>query len=246
MKKSHLHTVLAISLAAWTGLAAAHQIWIEQAAGEKTASVRFGEFGENLRETSPGLLDKFVAPKATLLSAKGEQSANAVKNAKGFSLPFGAAGGESIIAEDASYPLYNWKQGDKSTVNRYHPAARLITGFAAQQPKLNLDLVPTGKPGEFKLFLKGQPQAKTKVNLVTQSGWAKEGKTDEQGVVSFDMPWKGTYVAEVSVNDRTAGERPGANGPEKFEGVSYVTTLTYVKADGMEPLPAPPAATPAK
>jgi uncharacterized GH25 family protein len=246
MKKSHLHIALAVSLFASSGLASAHQIWIEQAVGEKTASVRFGEFGENLRETSPGLLDKFGKPKATLLSTKGEQSVDAVKSAKGLSLPFGAAGGESIVAEDPSYPLYNRKQGDESTLNRYYPAARLITSFAAQQPKLSLDLVPTGKPGEFKLFLKGQPKAKTKVTLVTQSGWAKEGKTDEQGVVSFDMPWKGTYVAEVSVNERGAGERPGANGPEKFESVSYVTTLTYVKADGMEPLPAPPAATPAK
>ncbi|MBX3665002.1 MAG: cobalt ABC transporter substrate-binding protein [Burkholderiales bacterium] len=246
MNKTSIATALTLALLGIAGAAQAHQIWLEQPAGRKTAIVRFGEFGENLRETSPGLLDKFGKPVATLLSAKGEQTVDARKAGSGFELPFGAARGDAIIAEDLNYPLYTWKQGDKETINWYRPAARLITGFAEQQPKLTLDLVPTGKTGEFKLFLKGQPKAKTKVTLVTQSGWAKEGHTDEQGLVKFDMPWSGTYVAEVSVNERSPGERPGANGPEKFDGVSYVTTVTYVKSDGMAPIPAGPAATPGK
>ncbi|MES2511321.1 MAG: cobalt ABC transporter substrate-binding protein [Pseudomonadota bacterium] len=246
MSKTFNVLATALALTGFSGMVQAHQIWLEQPAGQKTAIVRFGEFGENLREISPGLLDKFGKPTATLLSTKGEQAVDARKSATGFELPFGAAPGESIVAEDAAYPFYTWKQGDKSTTNWYLPAARLITSFSAQQPKLALDLVPTGNNGEFKLFLKGQPKAKTKVSLVTQSGWAKEGHTDEQGLVKFDMPWQGTYVAEVSVNDRTAGERAGAAGAEKYDGISYVTTVTYVKANGMAALAAGPAAAPGK
>lgn len=246
MTKTFTSVSLAIALLGSAAAAQAHQIWLEQPAGQKTAIVRFGEFGENLRETSPGLLDKFVKPTATLLSAKGEQTVDARKSGTGFELPFGAARGDSIVAEEAGYALYAGKFAGKDTMNWYLPAARLITSFAAQPPKLALDLVPTGNAGEFKLFLKGQPKPKTKVTLVTQSGWAKEGHTDEQGVVKFDMPWKGTYVAEVATTDRTAGERPGANGPEKFDAVSYVTTVTYVKPGGIAPLPAGPAATPGK
>lgn len=218
----------------------AHQIWIEQPDGQN-AVIRFGEFGENLREASPGLLDKFGKPVGTLITTKGEQKSDASKTANGFTLPFKAAPGDSILAEDASYPLYTWKQQGKDTTNWFLPAARLITSFAAQQPRLALDLVPTGKDGEFKLFFKEQPKAKTKVTLVTESGWTKEAHTDEQGVVKFDMPWKGVYVAEVSFNDRTAGER----GAEKYDGVSYATTVTYVNADGLAPVPAGPPATPA-
>jgi hypothetical protein len=55
--------------------AQAHQIWIEQAEGQN-AVVRFGEYGENLREASPGLLDKFAKVTATLISAKGEQKSD--------------------------------------------------------------------------------------------------------------------------------------------------------------------------
>jgi len=246
MNKISTFASAAFALLGFAQAAQAHQIWIEQPAGQKDAVVRFGEYGENLREASPGLLDKFGKPTATLLSAKGEQRVDARKTSSGYALPFGAARGDSIVAEDAGYPLYTWKQGDKETLNRYYPAARFITSFAPQQPKLVLDLVPTGKAGEFKLVFKGQPKAKTKVALVTQSGWSKEGHTDEQGLVKFDMPWKGTYVAEVSLNDRDAGERTGANGAEKFEGTSYVTTLTYVKPDGVAAIPAGPAATPNK
>jgi hypothetical protein len=224
--------------------AQAHQIWIEQAEGK--AIVRFGEYGENLREVSPGLLDKFVKVTGTLVSAKGEQKSDATKTTNGFTLPFSAAADDALLAEDASYPLYTWKQQGKDTTNWYYPAARFITSFAAQQPKLVLDLVPTGEVGQFKLFFKDQAKAKTKVTLVTESGWSKEGHTDEQGLVKFDMPWKGVYVVEVSFNDRTAGERTGTNGAEKYDGVSYATTVTFLNPNGLTAIPAGPPATPGK
>lgn len=241
-------TKLPIALTALLSLsvpAQAHQIWLEQADG-RSAAIRFGEFGENLREASPGLLDKFVKPTGTLVSATGETVAPASKGADGFTLPFRAESGDSIVAEDALYPLYASKQAGKDTLNRYYPAARLVTSFAEQQPKLTLDLVPTGEPGRLKLVFKGQPRPKTKVTLVTQSGWSKEAQTDEKGLVSFDMPWSGTYVAEVSVNEQSGGERAGAQGPETFEATSYATTLTYVSATGLPPIPAGPPAAPNK
>jgi len=234
-----------IALLAAVTPAKSHQIWIEQSAGQN-AVVRFGEFGENLREASPGLLDKFVKVTATLISAKGEQKSDATKSANGFTLPFAAASGDVIIAQDANYPLYTWKQQGKDTTNWFYPAARYITGFAAQQPKLVFDLVPTGEEGQFKLFFKEQPKAKIKVTLVTESGWSKEAHTDEQGLVKFDMPWKGTYVTEVSFNDRNPGERAGTSGAEKYDGVSYSTTVTFVHDKGLAPIPASPPAMPGK
>ena len=237
---TRVSTMLAVLLGAATPLQA-HQIWIEQPA-DGNATIRFGEFGDNLRETSPGLLDKFGAPTGTLISTGGEKQAEAAKTEDGLTLPFRAAPGDSIVAQDARYPLYTWKE----TTSWFRPAARLITGFDAAAPKLTLDLVPAGQPGQFKLFFKGEPKPKTKVAFVTQSGWSKEGWTDEQGLVAFDMPWKGTYVAEVSVNEPAPGEREATGGPEKYDAVSYVTSVTYVKPDGLAPLPAGPVGTPSK
>lgn len=243
MNKPTLALVAALGLLAVP--AQAHQIWIEQTE-QGAPVVRFGEFGDNLREVSPGLLDRFARPAGILISGKTEKSADAVKATDGFTLPFKPGAGDSVVAQDADYPLFTRKQGETETTNRYLPAARLITSFAEQAPKLALDLVPTGKQGEFRLVFQGEAKPKTKVTLVTQSGWAREGQTDKDGLVSFDLPWKGIYVAEVSVTDTTPGERQGTNGPEKFQGVSYVTTLSFVQGQGLEPVPAGPAAPPNK
>ncbi len=144
----------------------AHQIWIEQAEGQN-AVVRFGEFGENLREASPGLLDKFAKVTGTLISAKGEQKSDATKTANGFSLPFSAAPATALSRRMRATRSISGSNKAKTSTTGSIPRHAYITGFAAQQPKLVLDLVPTGQEGQFKLFFKDQPKAKTKVTLVT-------------------------------------------------------------------------------
>ncbi|NSX03256.1 DUF4198 domain-containing protein [Cupriavidus gilardii] len=231
---------LAFALTAFATAAHAHQIWIEQGPGGN-ASVRFGEFAENLREVSPGTLDKLGVPSAALISARGEQAADGVKTADGFALPFKASRGDAIVAQAPHYALYPFKRGDQQLTGWYFPAARLVTDFAPQAPKLALDVVPAGKAGQLQVFFRGKPLPKAKVALVTQSGWAKEKQTDDQGKVAFDMPWQGMYVAEVSHQDETPGERQGPGGPERYHRVDYVSTLTFVKPDGLPAVPAAPA-----
>jgi hypothetical protein len=220
----------------------AHQIWLEQPEGQNTI-LRFGEFGENLRETSPGLLDRLGQPTATLIAAGKETPLTVTKAADGFTLSGKLSPGQSIVAEDAAFPLRTFKQEGKDVTSWYHPAARFIADDMAQTPKLTLDLTPTGKAGEFRLTFKGQPLARTEVHLLVQSGWGKEARTNAEGVVTFDFPWQGQYVLEASHIDRTPGERPGAG---KYDGINYVTTLTRVKPDGLPPVPAGPAQTPNK
>ena len=55
-----------------TASAHAHQLWLEHNA--QGTRLYFGEFGDNLREVSPGRLDKFVGLTAMHLSAKGERA----------------------------------------------------------------------------------------------------------------------------------------------------------------------------
>ncbi|KAF1049575.1 DUF4198 domain-containing protein [Xylophilus sp.] len=242
MKASFRLLALAAALAA--SAAQAHQIWLEQPAAGQNPVIRFGEFGENLREASPGLLDRFGQPTATLLSSRGESPLAVTKTADGFRLAGRPAAGESIVAEDAAFPLRKFKQGDKEVTSWYRPAARFATRLDAQQPRLDFDITPTGKQGEFRVTFKGQPLPKAKVQVLVQSGWAKEEHADEQGLVHFDLPWKGQYVIEASHIDRTPGERQGSNGAEKYDGVNYVTTLTFVKTGGAAAIAAGPAAKP--
>lgn len=212
--------------------AQAHHVWLQQDA--KSAKLYFGEFAENLREVSPGRLDKFVQPTAVLLGSNGDKTLDLNKGKDGFALSARAGKNESIIAEEAHYPVLERKVGETVTRTAWTPAARLVTSDAEQAPRLTLDIVPTGKRGEFKLFYKGQPLAKTKINVQVPAGWSKESHTDEQGVVKFDLPWQGTYVVEAHHTDKTAGERDG----KPYDIASFVTSLTLTQAKGIKAVPA--------
>jgi hypothetical protein len=54
------------------------------------------------------------------------------------------------------------------------------------------------------------------------------------------------YVVEVHHTDKTPGERASPQGTEKFDMASYVTSLSFVQAEGLAPLAALPAAEPNK
>ena len=222
------------------GTASAHQIWLQQ--DGKAASVYFGEFGDNLREASPGQLDKFSIEHATWIAPSGSKPLQARKTAGAFVLNGKVASGESIIVEERNYPSWEEKKEGKATRTVWIPAARLLADGKAQAPALTLDLVPTGKPGQFQVSYQGKPLAQAKVNAVVQSGWGKEAWSDAQGLVSFPLPWKGTYVLEVQHTDKTAGQR----GAEHYDKAMYVTTVSLVQPQGVAPLPAAPAQPPSK
>ena len=267
MKPKTLSQTLCAGIAAIAlgSAAGAHELWLEQPEGEN-AILRFGEFGENLRETSPGLLDNFVAPTATLFAKDKTRPLVFTKTATGFGLPVRLTPGESLIAEDARLPIRAapregsprdgasqrqregrpeagtppQREARAGTRNWHWPAARLITDFSAQAPRLALDIVPAGKPGTFKVTFNEKPLPKASVEISVQSGWSKRARTDDEGRVTFDLPWQGQYVMSVSHADRTPGERDG----EKYDGINYATTLTLVRPAGAAPIPAGPAAKP--
>lgn len=242
MNRIAIHTLAAGLAALCAAGAQAHQVWLEQDA--QGARLYFGEFGDNLREASPGLLDKFVKPGARAVDGKGiEREIALAKQPGAFQLAAKAARGESLIAQEANYPVIEKKEGDK-VVSRstWTPAARWVADAQAQAPKLTLDVVPTGKAGEFAVFYKGQPLPDAKVEVVAQSGWARTVHAGKDGRFSAALPWKGLYALEVRHTDKSGAERDG----QKVDSASYVTTLTLALDDGLAPLPAPPAAAPNK
>jgi uncharacterized GH25 family protein len=217
--------------------AEAHQIWLEQSGGK--ARLFFGEFNENLREASPGSLDK-LQPMARLVSAAGEAPVELTKGKNAFALKAAAKAGDSLIAEDTRYPAFDRKQGEKTARTVWIPAARHVGDFASREPKLTLDVVPAGKPGAFKVFYQGKPLPKAKVEVIAASGWTQSLRTDDDGAASLALPWKGRYVVEVRHSDPT----PGTRGAEAYDVVNYVTTLSFARGQGMAGPPPPPPAPP--
>lgn len=227
--------VSACLLAALAGTAQAHQVWIEATGNQ--AQLHFGEYADNLRETSPGALDKFEGVPVLAQQAGGQsRQVPGQRAASAFTYALPADTADSLFAE-APYPLIDRSKAGKPAL-LWRPAARWVAGLgkpvAATAP---LDLVPTERAGELRVVFNGQPLPKTQVTLVSPSGWAREAQTGADGTVRFALPWKGQYVAEVKHSDTAPGERNGA----KFGETSYITTLTFAQAEGMES-PALPAA----
>ena len=130
-QKMKLLSIAALALSASLS-AQAHQIWIEQdAAG---ARLYLGEFADNLRETSPGMLDKFSLTSARLQTAQGERPVQLSKQATAFALSARAGAAESLLAQESGYPSWEQKKADKTERHIWTPAARWVPDFGARAP----------------------------------------------------------------------------------------------------------------
>ena len=212
------------------GTAAAHTIWVEREGDG--ARIYFGEFDENLREASPGLLDR-LKPEAKVA---GGDTALKVDKQAGFFAVAGAVGkDDSIVAENVAV---GERRGDKPTKVLTRLGARTVADFKEQAPVNTLDIVPAGKPGLFKVFYQGKPLSKAKAELIAESGWKREFKTDEQGAFEATLPWRGAYVIEVQHTDAT----PGKRGEEAYDSIRCASTL-FVRVADRQQGPPPPALT---
>jgi hypothetical protein len=217
------------------GPASAHHIWLEPDGA--AARLYFGEFGENLREASPGALDR-LQPQARVVTRNGERPLTLEKSANGFVVKDTVGPADAIVAEDVRWPAFTRKDGGRGI---YWPAARLAVEGQTYAPVLTLDVVPIGDD-TYRVVFKGKPVAKAKVSVLTPAGWQRELNTADDGSIKVALPWRGTYVLEVHHDDQT----PGKRGDEAYNVVNHVTSLTVTRKQGLEPPTALPAAPPHK
>jgi hypothetical protein len=220
----------------WTTGASAHHLWLE--ADGQGARLYFGEFDENLREASPGLLDRFKPLPEAKAVGSATQPLKIEKTPGAFALSGTIGAGDSIVAQQTR--MGERKQDGKVVRTLGTLAARWVPDFAERAPVLMLDVVPTGKPGAFKVVYDGQPLPKAKLELIAESGWKKELRTDEHGGFTAATPWRGTYVIEIEVVDATAG----GEGAHAYDRKRFVTSLSFKVAQGLEGPPAPPLTEP--
>jgi len=217
---------------------AAHHVWIEQEADGKYR-LYFGEFAENLKEVAGKLLDR-VEPAVRLQSSSGENPVQTKRRTDGIDLLANLGTGESFIAEDIRYPVSERKVGERTVRSAYQPAARFVPDLGVRKPVLTLDVLPSDKTGRFKVEFRNAALPKAKVNVIAVSGWSRELRTGEDGTFDISLPWKGVYAIEVSHTDRVPRQIDGVS----IDQTSFVTTLSFTQANGLESLPRPPSAKP--
>lgn len=229
--------LLTALLACGASSAQAHQVWLESTSGQ--ARLYFGEFNENLREASPGALDKFLG--VPELMQQTTSSAQPLTGKIGpDSFRYAAKSDAHTLFATPQYPLIDRSKRELPAM-LYVPSARWVAGLtkAVEPNPQALDLVPTGQAGQFKVTYKGVPMPKVAVQMAAPSGWTREERTAEDGTVSFELPWKGQYVAEVKHTDKSGGEAQG----QTYGEASLVTTLSFVQKKGAVSPALPPAPT---
>lgn len=81
-------------------------------------------------------------------------------------------------------------------------------------------------PTKIQVFMDGTPQAKGKVIVTSENGWAKEFTANEAGEITFSPIWKGKYVLEATNFKKGEGELQGNVYESTWQGA---TAVMYVQ-----------------
>lgn len=240
--------LLPLTLLLAAGQAAAHQLWIEPVEGG--AAMHFGYLDRNLREISPGRLDSIVQPKAERVHTNGQAETLALQPKQDqlfMPLEQSLESGESLVLNFANGPVY-----ERDGVGTHWTLAARYAADPLEKAdkRLEFDLVPTGKLGEFQVTLHGEPVTNHTVRLATEFGWRMERNTNHEGLVSFPaLPWQGLYVvaANHTVDEEGKGERALADGSTEainYHRRGFITTLTFDLKEGLPKVPRLPKSPP--
>jgi len=198
----------------------AHYVWLEYDVSG-AARAYFGEWIDDIREKTGGMLDRIKAPRAFLGSSSDPLPIKRNEN----NLEITVKGsGDVRLVENSMPPRDDKEKGGRTRTIYYAKAGRSET-----TAKLDLELVPTVANGNtFILLFFGSPLPKAELTIIGPSKWEKPLTTDEQGRVSLPMPWSGRYVLEVTYFE----EKAGGSGEEKFDRTRHISSLSFMQPSG--------------
>jgi len=190
----------------------AHSVWIEPFDGKMV--IRFAE-PANSFEKSPGYLDSLSGPVAFTIITNAPVIVETPKKTNHF-LMIGAeatnvAGVETIFTVRAKRKPHFYA--------RWQP-----DGGGAGLPFLTLDLVPTGKPGEVRVYFRGQPLGGIKATLRTPDDTEKEFVADAEGFIRFASKQSGQHLLTIAHHREPIG---GFHGGRAYEQTSHNAALTW-------------------
>ena len=105
----------------------AHQVWLENAGGQ--ARLHFGEFNDNLRETSPGRLDQFKGVPVLEQQRTGAAAQRVEGQLGKDAFVYPAAGTPDTLFATASYPLIDRSKRNLPAMV-WQPSARWVASLA--------------------------------------------------------------------------------------------------------------------
>lgn len=213
MMRSLLSSLLLGLVSLVPAVSSAHSVWIEEVGGGNLA-VRFAEWGEDF-ETSPGHLDSFALVSGWTFDAEGKSVVLDTEKKKDqfFLAKSEAAKPAFAQAHFAIRKLHDDKPARAPIFYcRWQPE-----GAGEGKPAMTMDIVPTGKPGEARVYFRGKPLGGVEVGLHAPAGDEQKLTADAEGFVRVaDLSKPGPYLLTVA---RYSEDLPGF-----FNGVPFGIT----------------------
>lgn len=86
----------------------------------------------------------------------------------------------------------------------------LKTGRVNTQSFVDFDIVPLNKDSNsFKILFKNEPIKKSKITVISPTGWEKTFMSSDKGEFTIHTPWIGKYLLKAEIHDNTKGEIDG-------------------------------------
>lgn len=98
----------------------------------------------------------------------------------------------------------------------YHALAKVNVGNAKGQTKAwndkgitVRDISKSKNEVQLQVLYKNKPLAKNEVKIFVSDLWSKTLETDENGLISFKLPWQTKYILETTTKEEVPGEYKG-------------------------------------
>ena len=188
----------------------AHEIWLELDEKKNEAKLFFGHFDG--KQTESG--EKFARIKEGV-----SYPAELVKDVKrdDNSITYTLSKKSDIAVVRASEP----RKARNSEIVEYRIAYNKA-GRTSTEAIVDFDIVPVAKDSNsFKLLFKNEPVKKSKVKVISPTGWEKTFELDDKGEFTIHTPWIGKYLLQASLEDETKGEVDGKTFDKTIHSISH-------------------------
>ncbi len=224
----------------------AHYLWIETAptgkiGKEQEVRVYFGEYTYGLQEEVRGEgFEKVKKFKVWVIAPNGEKTELAFEpKEKYYSASFTpeSAGTYTIALNNDEIEVIDYTQYDFGIFKtHYHSVAKVVVkgglrNTAANNPEgltivdHSKNAIEKGAEQTLQVLYKGEPLAEAEVIVFVADLWSKELETDEQGKVTFKLPWETKYIIEVSKKEEVPGNYNGQDYEFIYHAVTYSIQL---------------------
>ncbi|MBA4746839.1 MAG: DUF4198 domain-containing protein [Muricauda sp.] len=232
--KKLIATLLLITLPVLS--ASAHYLWIETNGNGKLGQkqeirVHYGEYTYGVIEKVKGeafpLVSKFtlwvIAPDGT----KTELSTEAKEDHYLASFTPSQNGVYTIALNNNEIDVIDYTEYDFGIFKtHYHSTAKVLVGTDGDTKTANPEgivvkqLENDGEEIKLQVVYKGKPLAKNELKVYVSDLWSKTLYTDDNGEVSFALPWNTKYIVETTTKE----EIPGTYNGDDYEFIWHCAT----------------------